>query len=97
QAYNRVRTRAGLSNKTIITKDDILKERRVEFAFEGDYWFDIQRQGFAKAKQMIEAQNRGEANAPAKVTFEEKYMYLPVPAAEIVQDPELAKDPVSYY
>jgi starch-binding outer membrane protein, SusD/RagB family len=97
QAYNKVRTRAGLSNKTIITKDDILKERRVEFAFEGDYWFDIQRQGFAKAKQMIEAQNRGEANASAKVTFEEKYMYLPVPAAEIVQDPELAREPVSYY
>jgi hypothetical protein len=97
QAFNRVRTRAGLSNKTSITKDDILKERRVEFAFEGDYWFDIQRQGAAKAKQMIEAQDRGEFGVPRHVTFDEKFLYLPVPAAEIVQDPELAKDPVSYY
>jgi hypothetical protein len=97
QAYNRVRTRAGLSNKTTITKDDILKERRVEFAFEGDYWFDIQRQGYEKAKQIIEAQNRGTADVPTKVTFDKKYMFLPVPAGEILQDPELAKDPVSYY
>jgi hypothetical protein len=97
QAFNRVRTRAGLSSKTTITKDDILKERRVEFAFEGDYWFDLQRQGFAKAKQLIEAQNRGSADAPAYVTFTDKYMYLPIPAAEILQDPELAKEPVSFY
>ncbi len=29
-------------------KDIILHERRVEFAFEGDYWFDIQRQGLRR-------------------------------------------------
>ncbi|THU40060.1 RagB/SusD family nutrient uptake outer membrane protein [Niastella caeni] len=96
-AFNKVRARAGLTAKTSITKDELLRERRVEFAFEGDYWFDIQRQGYAKAKQMIEAQNRGTADAATKVTFAEKYMYLPIPAGEILQDPELAKDPVSYY
>jgi hypothetical protein len=96
-AFNKVRARAGLTAKTSITKDDILHERRVEFAFEGDYWFDIQRQGYAKAKQLIEAQNRGTSDASTKVTFAEKYMYLPVPAGEILQDPELSKDPVSYY
>lgn len=74
-----------------------MHERRVEFAFEGDYWFDIQRQGFAKAKQIIEAQNRGTADQAARATFTDKYMYLPIPAGEILQDPELAKDPVSYY
>ncbi len=58
-AFNKVRTRAGLSNKSTITKDDILKERRVEFAFEGDYWFDLQRQGFDKAKQIIEKAEQG--------------------------------------
>jgi hypothetical protein len=97
QAFNRVRTRAGVGTKTSITRDDILKERRVEFAFEGDYWFDIQRQGYERARVIIEAQNRGTADSPAKVTFDKKYMFLPVPAAEILQDPELAKDPVSYY
>ncbi len=97
EAYNQIRRRAGLSEKLTITKDDILKERRVEFAFEGDYWFDIQRQGFTKAKQIIEAQNRGSVDAAAHVTFTEQYMYLPIPAGEILQDPELSKDPIPYY
>ncbi|HSC53344.1 MAG TPA: RagB/SusD family nutrient uptake outer membrane protein [Phnomibacter sp.] len=97
-AYNEVRKRAKLLPKTTsITKDDILKERRVEFAFEGDYWFDIQRQGFAKAKAIIEAQNRGTAEFPSYVKFTEQYMHLPIPAAEILQDPALGKPAVPYY
>lgn len=96
-AYNKVRSRAGLATKTSITLTDILKERRAEFAFEGDYWFDIQRQGFAKAKQIIEAQNRGTAGSPLYVTFNESYMHLPIPAGEILQDPALAKPAVPYY
>lgn len=97
EAFNRVRTRAGLAAKTSVTIDDIMRERRVEFAFEGDYWYDIQRQGFAKAKQIIEAQDRGTVTTPLHVTFTENYMHLPIPASEILQDPELAKDPVHYY
>jgi hypothetical protein len=97
EAFNKVRTRAGLAKKNAITKDELLRERRVEFAFEGDYWFDIQRQGFAKAKAIIEAQDRGKVGIPLHVTFTEKYMFLPIPAGEILQDPELAKDPVAYY
>ena len=96
-AFNKVRTRAGLAAKSSITIDDIMKERRMEFAFEGDYWYDIQRQGFAKAKQIIEAQNRGAVGSPLYVTFGENYMYLPIPASEILQDPELANPAVPYY
>jgi hypothetical protein len=96
-AFNAVRKRANLAEKTTITIDDILHERRVEFAFEGDYWFDLQRQGYAKAKQIIEAQNRGTADSPLYVTFSESKMYLPIPAGEILQDPALAQDPVAYY
>jgi hypothetical protein len=62
EAVNKVRSRAGLADLTSLTKDIILHERRVEFAFEGDYWFDIQRQGFTKAKQILEAQERGTYN-----------------------------------
>jgi hypothetical protein len=96
-AFNRIRIRAGLPTKTSITLDNIMRERRVEFAFEGDYWYDIQRQGFAKAKQIIEAQNRGSYDETLHVTFNETNMYLPIPASELLQDPELAKDPVPYY
>ncbi|MBW7891553.1 MAG: RagB/SusD family nutrient uptake outer membrane protein [Chitinophagaceae bacterium] len=98
EALNKVRARAGLSGKTSITLDDIMHERRVELAFEGEYWFDIQRQGFEKAKQIIMAQNRGTATSPYYVTtFTESMMHLPIPSGEILQDPELAKDPVAYY
>lgn len=96
-AINKVRTRAGLNTLSSITMDDILHERRVEFAFEGDYWFDIQRQGFAKAKQIIEAQNRGTFEFPAYVTFTENYMHLPIPAGEVLQDPALGLPAVPYY
>jgi hypothetical protein len=96
-AYNKVRTRAGLPTKASITKDDILKERRVELAFEADYWFDVQRQGFAKAKQIIEAQNRGDRYTAIYATFTQNYMQLPIPVGEVLQDPALAQPAVAYY
>lgn len=97
EAYNKIRRRALLPEKATITKDDIMQERHIEFAFEGDYWFDIKRQGFAKAKQIIESQNRGTVYTANYVTFTESCMYLPIPLTEITQDPELTKDPVPYY
>jgi starch-binding outer membrane protein, SusD/RagB family len=97
QYFNMVRERAGLDPKDVITKDDIMHERRVEFAFEGDYWFDLQRQGFEKAKQIIESQNRGSKDSPIYVTFTEANMLLPIPAGETLQDPKLLEPPVAYY
>lgn len=41
--YNMVRQRAGVSEEISITYLDILKERRREFAFESQTWFDTQR------------------------------------------------------
>jgi len=97
KSVNLVRARAGLLPKASLTSADILHERRVEFAFEGDYWFDIQRQGFAKAKAIIQAQNRGTTQYPKYITITEDMLTLPIPAAEVAQDPELAKPPVKYY
>jgi starch-binding outer membrane protein, SusD/RagB family len=98
-ALNQVRARAGLPAKTVLTKNDILHERRVEFAFEGEYWYDIQRQGYAKAKEIISKQNRGTVEGGPKyiTNFTEAQMYLPIPAGELVQDPELGKPAVPYY
>ena len=44
-AFNAVRNRAipGATPKTSITFDDIWKERRLEFAHEGDRWYDFVR------------------------------------------------------
>jgi hypothetical protein len=104
-AFNKIRVRAGLPTKASLTLNEILKERRVELAFEGDYWFDIQRQGFARAKTIIEAQNRGTVGNPLPnwsvpiyiTNFTQNMMFLPIPAGEVLQDPKLAEPPVPYY
>ena len=101
-AFNKVRARAGLGPKTSINIDDVLQERRVEFAFEGDYWYDITRQGYAKAKQIIEAQNRGflsdnGAETIVRPVFNQNQMFLPIPISEVSQNPLLTQPPVSYY
>lgn len=98
-AFNAVRQRAGLPAKTVLTPDDIFKERRVEFAFEGDFWFDVQRLGFEKAKAFIEGQDRGSINGGPRyiTTVTQDKMFLPIPAGEIVQAPELNKPAVAYY
>lgn len=102
-AFNQVHQRAGLTPVTSLTKDQILQERRVEFAFEGDYWFDIQRQGFVKAKQILEAQERGTLNSDGSVNHvrvtlsSPAQLYLPIPSSEVTADPELGKPAVPYY
>jgi starch-binding outer membrane protein, SusD/RagB family len=98
-AFNKVRNRAGLASLTSLDLNAIMHERRVEFAFEGDRWFDIQRQGYAKAKTIIEAQNRGNKNnGPSYISnFEQKMMYLPIPSSEILQDSKLGDEPEHYY
>lgn len=101
--YNAVHTRAGLPEVDTYTLDDILHERKVEFAFEGDYWFDIQRQGFEKAKAIIAAQERGNLNDdgtlnPLKVVLTSPtQLFLPVPQAETIENPALLAAPVPYY
>jgi starch-binding outer membrane protein, SusD/RagB family len=102
-AYNAVHTRAGLPRVNSISMDDLLHERKVEFAFEGDYWFDIQRQGFAKAKEMIASQERGTLNDNGALTSfratisSESQLFLPIPQRETVTNPLLLEPAVAYY
>lgn len=62
ERFNKVHTRAGLTEATDLTFDELLKERRKEFACEtGDYWFDLVRLSYydeAKAKALLKAQRR---------------------------------------
>lgn len=103
-AFNLVHQRAGLPEMTgTLTKDMIYDERRVEFAFEGDYWFDLQRRGFDEAKKIIDSQERGTLNPDGTVnhvqaTFQSaSQLYLPIPSDEILSDPELAKPAIPYF
>ena len=105
-AFNKVHNRNGNFNGvavTMLTKDIILHERRVEFAFEGDSWFDIQRQGFAKAQSIINAQERGTLNSDGTINHaaanfnSASQLFLPIPQSETVSDPKLNEPAVSYY
>lgn len=65
---NLVRRRAHVAPLTSFTYQQLLTERRLEFAFEGDYWYDLQRiDGFNNphhptAIGIISAQNRGSSS-----------------------------------
>jgi len=91
-------------------KDDILSERRREFAFEDDYFFDLMRiDGFnvtshPKAIQIMRQQDRGNSdNSTPVVRYGNQYLKVtdanllfPIPATEIAADPKLAGPPEAY-
>ncbi|SFO59076.1 Starch-binding associating with outer membrane [Chitinophaga sp. YR627] len=73
--FNKVRKRAGVPEKTVLTWDDIYIERRLELAMEGQAWYDLVRLYYydpAKAIALINAQDRGTyriaANAATNAT-----------------------------
>ncbi len=60
-AFNAVRTRSVNDPKTSITFDDIMLERRLELAYEGDNWFDFVRLAYynpGDALERLKAQER---------------------------------------
>ena len=61
--YNKVRERAGMPTKRRITYDDIHYERRIELAFEGQYWYDLLRRSYYKQQEVINYLNNQDRNA----------------------------------
>ncbi len=93
-----------------IYKDDLLDERRREFAFEDDYWFDLGRlDGFNVtthpiAKQIIAQQDRGTSDSSTPpnrygngyLPITDAQFLFPYPATEVSADPLLTAPPVPY-
>lgn len=111
QYFNMVRTRVGVPAVASFTYQQLLLERRLEFALEQDYWFDLCRiDGFnvtshPTAIGIIANQERGTyGNAwpdqsviySTKLTFNDADFLFPVPASEAASDPNLTKAPVAY-
>ncbi|MDD4426706.1 MAG: RagB/SusD family nutrient uptake outer membrane protein [Mariniphaga sp.] len=97
---NQVRSRAGLPDKTANNPVDSLKvanqidfrlaiekERRVEFVFEQQRWFDLIRTGRA-----LTVVNNYFKNAGLNFTLEEYELLLPIPQAERDVTPELGQN-----
>ena len=103
---------AGAPSQTpkFLIKDDILDERRREFAFEDDSWFDFGRlDGFnatshPRAIALIAQQDRGQSDNsnPVKrfgnqyTTISDKDFYFVYPADEVATNPKLLEAPVPY-
>ena len=96
--------------KTIV-QDDILTERRHEFAIENDYWFDLCRidgwngilnNTHPRATQFISQQERGTYANDRKtvyhtaVTPKSTDFLLPIPINETTADPKLLEPAVPY-
>lgn len=94
-----------------VLRDDIIDERRREFAFEDDFWFDLGRvDGFnvtthPKGIQMIKQQDRGTSdNSTPPVRYANEFnanvtdasFRLPYPATEVASNPKLKEAPVPY-
>ena len=91
---NKVRNRAGLPDiQTGLSKDDfreaVLKERRMELAFEGQRWFDLIRVNNGQYGLDF-LQSIGKTNASTK------HLLFPVPQIEIDRNPKLKPNNFGY-
>lgn len=83
---NIVRTRAGLPAKTATDLkgqpllDEILKQKRLEFAFEGHRWFDLKRRGQDIVK------------LPLTIPFTDFRILAQIPTGEINNNPKLRQN-----
>ena len=80
---NRIRNRAGLSNTTANSMNDLMKgimqERRIElFAEHGQRWFDLKRTGIA-----------GSILSMLKPNWQETDVLFPIPESELEINPNL--------
>lgn len=61
--FQKVRDRAGVERKTDITFDDIMYERRIELAMEGQYWYDLVSWFYFKPNEILSYLNSQERGA----------------------------------
>ena len=88
---NKIRTRAKLPSLSSVTADDVLNERRLELAFEGQRWFDLVRTG--KVIDVLNTLNsRDSGRLPMDMVTEDKTL-LPIPQPQIDKNPTMIQNP----
>lgn len=104
ESFNKVRTRAGLEPIENPTIEDIFHERRIELAFEFEFWYDVVRRGPEFALNFLANTERGTFNndtTPPTVTSEMytptvEDLLFPYPSSETQNNPALLEPPVPY-
>lgn len=61
--FNAIRKRAGMPEKSKIGYEDLRHENRMEFAFEGLYWYFLVRQGYYQQQKIVNYCNDQNRNA----------------------------------
>jgi len=97
QALNAVRTRAGigavLGLSTAAFRDSVWLERRREFLFEGQRWFDLSRWGVLNSAITAKTTELGTI-APGETTVHgARSNLLPIPQGERNKNPNLTQNP----
>jgi hypothetical protein len=88
---NKIRTRAKLANLSTVTINDILNERRLELAFEGQRWFDLVRTG--KVFDVMNTLNSRDVGRLPMSTITVDKTLQPIPQAQIDKNPSMAQNP----
>jgi len=88
-AFNKVRLRAGLEEDANLTKQELLDERRVEFAYENERLYDLIRFGEADAVLAI-------FSAENSLNYTSGKKYLPFPQREMDNLPNFYKQNDGY-
>ncbi len=91
EPLNQVRRRAGLPDVRGLSgnemREKIIRERRIELAFEGDRWFDLQRlDGGQYGVDFLRSIGKTNVTSPAQ-------LLLPIPQKEIDANPNLTQNP----
>jgi hypothetical protein len=87
---NEVRERAGIPTVSGLSqaefKEIVLHERRMELAFEGQYWFDLIRVDNGQT-------GLNTLHSIGRLNASEKHLLFPIPLKEIESNPNLTQNP----
>ncbi len=101
-SFNKIRRRAGLEEIASPTLEDIFNERRLELAFEYEFWYDIARQDPTFAVNYLSNTDRGTFNSDTGELQPELFqaslddLTFPYPTVETQNNPALLEAPVPY-
>ncbi len=85
---NVIRTNRGLAAAVTITADDIFNERRKEFCFEGQIFFDYARLN----KSLVRADEDGRITENKDVPFPSFLWAMPIPIGEMEANPNMVQN-----
>ncbi len=88
--FNRVRERAGMPRLGTVTYSDLIYERRIEFAFEGLFWYDLLRRSYYQQSEVVNYLNHQDRNASYEWDESEDCQYAKTADADDVSTATVA-------